>query len=102
MTNADHNHSRSDIRLHIASTVAIITLLIVAIVSLLDMPNNNRLELLIVTGGLAITFTVLSIGYYIEKRREQRKLQRHQAMMAENLNISHPTQDTTITNSDTV
>lgn len=102
MTNADHNHSHSDIRLRIASTVAIITLLIVAIVSLLDMPNNNRLELLIVTGGLAITFTVLSIGYSIEKRREQRKLQRHQAMMAENLNISHPTQDTTITNSDTV
>ncbi len=102
MTNADHNHSHSDIRLRIASTVAIITLLIVAIVSLQDMPNNNRLELLIVTGGLAITFTVLSIGYCIEKRREQRKLQQYQTMMAENLSISHPTQETTITDSDTV
>lgn len=102
MTNADHNHSHSDIRLRIALTVAIITLLIVIIVNLLDMPNSSRLELLILMGGLAITFTVLSIGYSIEKRREQRKLQRHQAMMAENLSISHPTQDTTITDSDTV
>ena len=102
MTNVDHNHSRSNIQLYVALTITIITLLIVVIVNLLDMPNSNRLELLILVGSLTITFTVLSIGYSMEKRRDQRKLQRHQAMMAENLSISHPVQDTAIANSDTV
>ena len=99
MTSAYHNHSRLNIQLYVALTITIITLLIIVVVNLLA---GDWLELLILVGGLAITFTVLSIGYSMEKRRDQRKLQRHQAMMAENLSISHPTRDTAITNSDTV